>query len=151
MKITHIISVVGLMTAVTVPARAEEMTPGMWEITSSILSVDGPMVTPQVRAATLKQGQRIYKACLTAEQLKQAPLNVSSAFQGKCAPPVARMGNGKVTSSSACTLPNGSSIANSTGTYSAKFYRVETKSVTTIPQGNLKARSVVTGNYLGAC
>jgi hypothetical protein len=132
-------------------AAAEEMKPGMWEITSSILSVDGPMVTPQVRAATLKQGQRIYKACLSAEQLRQAPLNVSSAFQGTCTPPVARMGKGKVSSSMSCTLPNGSSIAKSTGTYSARTYRVETNSVTTIPQGKLTARSVVTGNYISGC
>ncbi len=140
-----------LMAINAASVSAQEMIPGQWEITSSILSVEGPMVTPQVRAATLKNGQRNYKACLTAQQLKEAPTNVSQRFNGTCKPADTNMADGKISSSMRCTLPNGTSVADSTGTYSAKAYRVETRAVTTIAQGGLTAHSVVNGAYLGPC
>ncbi len=133
------------------PDVVEDMTAGEWEVRSRIISLDGPMVTPEVRTATMRDGDRSEKFCMSTEDLRNIPRNIGSQFKGACDISNATLAAGKMASEASCKLPNGTAKTRANGTYSAKSYRMESRSVTSIPQGELTAVSEVTGKYLGPC
>lgn len=148
---TFNLMLVGLLTA---PAAAQaQVTPGQWEMTSTVTSMEMPGAPPQVaqmmksRMAGGKQNRVSY--CITPEQAKQGPQEMLKQ-NPSCRFTKYSMKAGSLSTEMTCQQNGGTMTARSSGSYTATSFNV-TSSAVMSGQMSMKMTTTGTGRRIGPC
>ena len=134
------------------PALAQEMQPGMWEITSTVTSIEMPGAPPEMAAAMAGQVTTLSQ-CVTAEQLANGPEAMFAQSDGQCEFSEFSMQGGQVKLVGACAAPGGQGQMTmaTTGTYTATTYETEGTVEMAMPGGGMKIQAAGAGRRTGDC
>jgi hypothetical protein len=136
--------------AVVVPsaASAQMMQPGQWEITSTITSIKGGNMPPNV-AAMMKGRPTVIRHCVTPAEAAQGPREMMKANRS-CKFDRFLMAGGRYASQMTCNNGGTKISANATGSYTPVSMAA---TGTTVISGRMAMTmtSVVKGRRVGAC
>jgi hypothetical protein len=134
-------------------AAAAQVTPGQWETTVTIKSMDMPGAPPQVaqmmksRMAGGKPTRTSY--CVTPEQAAKGPQEMLKQ-NPSCRFTKFSMAGGKIATEMTCKQDGGTMTAKSSGSYTAKAFNVNSN-VAMSGQMSMRMASSNVGRWLGPC
>lgn len=121
------------------PVSAQELKPGLWEITTS-MKMQG-MAMPGTK----------FKHCLTAKDIAEGKQHSMSDKDNKCAVSNMKTSAGNYSYDLACTSPQGKMSGSAKGTTSASSYTTEMKVRMTPDHGMGEMLQTMTGRLVGDC
>jgi hypothetical protein len=135
---------------VTFPALAQaQVTPGQWETTVTITSIDMPGAPPQMAQMMKKRPPTKVTYCVTPEQAAKGPREMLKQ-NPSCRLTSYSMKAGKVTSEMSCSQDGGTMVARSSGSYTPTSFNV-TSTATMTGRMAMKMSSINSGRRIGPC
>jgi hypothetical protein len=134
------------------PALAQELTPGMWEHSSTVKSMEMPGA-PAGMAAGMTGQTTVTSSCLTAEQLAEGPEALFNQSEGQCSYDNFEMGGGRVAITGSCAAPGGQGNLQmvASGTYTDTTYESQSTISMAMPGGEMKIEAEGSGRRTGDC
>ncbi|MEN3748141.1 DUF3617 domain-containing protein [Sphingomonas sp. HF-S3] len=132
-------------------AAAPKMKGGQWELKTEIVSVEMPGAPAGVADSMKKQGANTVSQCFTDEQL-----NSQGGAMGKmgdsCKFADFKMGDGSMSGTTTCKLPQGEATSKVKGTYADDKFDYETETSSSMPGGqSMKMTMKIAGRRTGDC
>ncbi len=137
-----------LLAAVPALAAAQSVTPGKWEITTTVQSMEMPGAPPGI-AAMMKGRPIRVTHCLTAEEAAKGPQEMMKSRK-ECQFTRYSMSGGKLSSEMVCRQGGGTMTATSTGSFSPTDFTTSGRSVMTGSQPMTLTATTV-GHRIGDC
>lgn len=129
-----------------------EIQPGMWETTSTVTGVELPGAPPEMTAALIGQVSTA-SACVTAEQLANAPETMFAQSGQQCSFETFSLQGGRIEAAGTCAGQGGQAGAalTGTGTYTATTYEATTRIQMPTPGGEMTIEADAVGRRTGDC
>ncbi len=137
-----------------VPTAAQaQITPGQWETTVTIKSLDMPGAPPQVqqmmKSRMASSGSNKTSYCITPEQAAKGPQDLMKQ-NPSCKFTKFQMKGGVIATEMTCTQNGGTMTARSNGNYTANSFSATATAVMT-GQMSMKVTSSTVGRRIGPC
>ena len=137
-----------LLAAVPALAAAQSVTPGKWEITNTVESMDMPGAPPGI-AAMMKGHPIKVSHCVTPEEAARGPQDMMKSRK-ECQFTRYSMAGGKLSSEMVCKQGGGTMTAVSTGSVTATSFTTSARTVMTGSQPMTMSGTWV-GRRVGDC
>lgn len=132
---------------VAAPAlAAPSIQPGLWQMSSRIVSAEMPGAPPAMVDAMKRRPQN-HSYCLSAKDAEANPRSLFEKTDGKCRYTKFSMSGGKLAMEAVCAGATMTSV----GRYSATGYTVRGTMVMKSPQGVMRMTTDVVGKRVGDC
>lgn len=140
------------VTALSTVAIAADtaVTPGQWEVTSIVESVEMPGA-PAGMLDMMKGKPRVMSICITAADAQNGPQALLKESGENCKSVSYSAQGDRLTSVMKCSQGGGEMTVSMTGTFSANSYTVKSEMVMTGEAQGMKMTATATGKFLGPC
>ena len=110
---------------------ANFLNPGKWQHTSTLVEMDVPGMTPEMRQMMESRQQRVrqFEHCLTAEQAVKPSADFFAQADQNCTFDHFNWADGKIDMKMSCKTPRGSVTMTQTGQYRPDAYSMESTQV----------------------
>lgn len=143
-----ILAVATLAAAALSTAASAQITPGQWEIKSTITSIQGSAIPPNV--AKMMTGKTVtIKNCITPEQAKQGPMEMMKGSKS-CTVAKFNMTGGKYTSQVVCKQGGMTITTTGQGAFTPTTMSGQGRAVVSGPQSMTQTQTM-TGKRIGSC
>jgi hypothetical protein len=148
MQSAAVLTAIAVAGAAVSTAASAQITPGQWEIASTITSIQGSAIPPQV--AKMMTGKTVtVKNCVTPEQAKQGPMQMLKGSK-TCTVAKFNMVGGRYTSQVVCKQGGMTITTSGQGVFTPTTMSGQGRAVMTGAQSMIQTQTMV-GRRVGAC
>ena len=136
------------------PQREGTLRAGLWELTETVDSIEGPSIPPEaIDGLKAKWVRPTHRSCLMPDQVEKPPQQFFSAAAGSCSYQRFSMKPGKIDATIDCPRNDGSHVVEITGTVKLESLRLNVNHILDSPNKSqrMAVNTSMEGNRVGEC